>query len=316
MSKIVFLDSDTLPYPIDKPEWVTDWRDLPATLQETEVVVQALDQAAICITNKIKITPAILAQCPQLKYICVAATGYDCIDLQACREHGITVSNVPGYSRQSVAESVVASIFALRRNLLRYQAIGKSGWSDSSHFCVHDRPILDVQGAVLGIFGHGAIGAEVARLAQGLGLDVMLAEHRGRVDVRDGYSRFETVIATADILTLHCPLTPATQSMIGQAEIANMKPGALLINTARGPLVSEDAVIDGLARGALGGAALDVLITEPPTGQESLLKADHPNLIITPHVAWAAQDGLSRLAAGIAENLNAYHSGQPINVVS
>lgn len=316
MSKIVFLDSDTLPHPIEKPEWVTDWCDLPATPQETEAVVQALEQATICITNKIRITPAILARCPQLKYICVAATGFDCIDLQACREHGITVSNVPGYSRQSVAESVIASIFALRRNLVRYQALGKSSWSDSSHFCIHDRPILDVRGAVLGIFGYGAIGAEVARLAKGLGLEVMLAEHRGKTDVRDGYTRFETVIATADILTLHCPLTPATQSMISQAEIAHMKPGALLINTARGPLVNEDAVIDGLESGALGGAALDVLITEPPTGKEALLKVDHPNLIITPHVAWAAQDGLSRLAAGIAANLNAYHSGQPINVVS
>ncbi|MFO7746391.1 MAG: D-2-hydroxyacid dehydrogenase [Orrella sp.] len=316
MSKIVFLDSDTLPHPIEKPEWVTDWRDLPATPQETEAVVQALEQATICITNKIRITPAILARCPQLKYICVAATGFDCIDLQACREHGITVSNVPGYSRQSVAESVIASIFALRRNLIRYQALGKSSWSDSSHFCIHDRPILDVRGAVLGIFGYGAIGAEVARLAKGLGLEVMLAEHRGKTDVRDGYTRFETVIASADILTLHCPLTPSTQSMISQAEIAHMKPGALLINTARGPLVNEDAVIDGLESGALGGAALDVLITEPPTGKEALLKVDHPNLIITPHVAWAAKDGLSRLAAGIAANLNAYHSGQPINVVS
>jgi glycerate dehydrogenase len=316
MSKIVFLDSDTLPHPIKPPQWVSEWQNLPATPQETDAVVQALDGATICITNKIRITPAILARCPQLKYICVAATGYDCMDLQACREHGVTVSNVPGYSRQSVAESVIGSIFALRRNLLRYQAIGKTSWSESAHFCVHDLPILDIRGAVLGVFGYGAIGAEVARLAQGLGLEVMLAEHRNRAEVREGYTRFESVIANADILTLHCPLTPATQSMIGQAEIANMKPGALLINTARGPLVSEEALIDGLRRGVLGGAALDVIVTEPPTGQEALLQLDHPNLIITPHVAWAAQDGLSRLAAGMVANLEAYHAGQPINVVS
>jgi len=316
MTKIVFLDSDTLPYPIEKPAWVSDWQNLPATPQETEAVVAALDRAEICITNKIRLTPSILARCPQLKYVCVAATGYDCIDLQACREHGVSVSNVPGYSRQSVAESVIASIFALRRNLMRYQAIGKSSWTESAHFCVHDRPIQDVRGAVLGIFGQGAIGTEVARLAQALGLTVLFAEHRGRADVRHGYTRFETVVSTADILTLHCPLTPATQSLIGQAEIAHMKPGALLINTARGPLVSEDAVIDGLTNGHLGGAALDVITTEPPSGQEAILKLDHPNLIITPHVAWAAQDGLSRLAAGIASNLDAYHSGKPINVVS
>ena len=316
MHNIVFLDSDTLPYEITPPQWVSEWRNLPITPQETDAVVQAIGDASICITNKIRITPAILARCPQLKYVCVSATGYDCIDLQACREHGVIVSNVPGYSRQSVAESVIASIFALRRSLPRYQAIGKSTWSESGHFCVFDRPILDVRGAVLGIFGNGDIGAEVARLARALGLEVLLAEHRNRTEVRDGYTRFENVIASADILSLHCPLTPATRSMIGEAEIANMKPGALLINTARGPLINEDAVIDGLSRGQLGGAALDVLVAEPPTGQEPLLQLDHPNLIITPHVGWAAQDGLSRLAAGLLANLEAYYSGQPINVVS
>ena len=316
MHNIVFLDSDTLPYEITPPQWVSEWRNLPITPQETDAVVQAIGDASICITNKIRITPAILARCPQLKYVCVSATGYDCIDLQACREHGVIVSNVPGYSRQSVAESVIPSILELGRSLPRYQAIGKSTWSESGHFCVFDRPILDVRGAVLGIFGNGDIGAEVARLARALGLEVLLAEHRNRTEVRDGYTRFENVIASADILSLHCPLTPATRSMIGEAEIANMKPGALLINTARGPLINEDAVIDGLSRGQLGGAALDVLVAEPPTGQEPLLQLDHPNLIITPHVGWAAQDGLSRLAAGLLANLEAYHSGQPINVVS
>ncbi len=316
MTKIVYLDSDTLPYPIAKPDWVSEWQNLPATPQETEAVVKALEGTEICITNKIRLTPTILARCPDLKYVCVAATGYDCIDLQACREHGVMVSNVPGYSRQSVAESVIGSIFALRRNLMTYQTIGKTRWSESAHFCVHDRPIYDVRATVLGIFGQGAIGAEVARLAQALGLSVLFAEHRGRTDVRDGYTRFETVIASADILSLHCPLTPATQSMIGHAEIAHMKPGALLINTARGPLINEDAVIDGLKSGHLGGAALDVIVTEPPTGNEGLLKLDHPNLIITPHVAWAAHDGLSRLAAGITKNIQAYRAGQPINVVN
>jgi len=314
--KIVFLDSDTLPHPIARPAWCTDWQNHPATPQDTDQVVKALGGAEICITNKIRITPAILAQCPTLKLVCVAATGYDCVDLQACREHGVLVCNVPGYSRQSVAESVIGSIFALRRSLMTYQQIGRSRWAESAHFCVHDRPILDIRGAVLGIFGNGAIGAEVARLASALGMEVLLSEHRGRNDVRAGYTRFETVIAQADMLTLHCPLTPATRGLIGQAEIAHMKPGALLINTARGPLVNEDAVIDGLKSGHLGGAALDVIVTEPPTGQEAIFKFTHPNLMITPHVAWAAQDGLSRLALGITENLEAFHGGAPIHVVS
>lgn len=314
--KLVFLDSDTLPHPIDHPDWISQWVNLPATEQTTEAVVKALGDAEICITNKIRITPAILAQCPKLKFVCVAATGYDCVDLQACREHGVVVSNVPGYSKQSVAESVIASIFALRRNLLSYAVIGRQTWSSSKHFCVHDRPILDITGATLGIVGQGAIGGEVARLASALGMKVLFAEHRGKAEVRDGYTRFETMISQSDVITLHCPLTPATQGLIGQAEIAHMKPGALLINTARGPLVNEDAVLDGLKTGHLGGAALDVLVTEPPTGKEPLLKLAHPNLIITPHIAWAATDGQSRLVQGLEQNLAAFHAGKPINVVN
>lgn len=314
--KLVFLDSDTLIHPIDKPDWISEWINLPATAQTTEAVSTALAGAQICITNKIRITPAILANCPDLKYICVAATGYDCIDLQACREHGVLVSNVPGYSKQSVAESVIASIYALRRNLMTYARIGPSGWSDSSHFCVHDRPIQDVAGATLGIVGQGAIGSEVARLASALGMTILFAEHRGKHEVREGYTRFETVMAQADVITLHCPLTPATQGLIGQAEVAHMKPGALLINTARGPLVNEQAVLDGLQTGHLGGAALDVLSTEPPKGDEPLLTLNHPNLIITPHVAWAAHDGQSRLVSGLQANLQAFHAGRPIHLVN
>lgn len=314
--ELAFLDSDTIPFPIPAPAWLGQWHNHPATPQNTAAVIEALGEAEICITNKIRITPAILAGCPKLRYVCVAATGYDCIDLQACREHGVIVSNVPGYSKQSVAESVIASIFALRRNLMLYQSLGRHVWQQSSHFCVHDRPIRDIRGAVLGIFGNGAIGAEVAQMARALGMQVLFAEHRGRSDLRSRYTRFESVIEQSDILTLHCPLTPATQGMIGQAEIAHMKPGALLINTARGPLINEQAVVDGLISGHLAGAALDVILTEPPTGQEPILKLEHPNLLITPHVAWAAEDGLARLVDGILANLEAYHQGRPVNVVS
>lgn len=314
--KLVFLDSDTLPYPIDRPEWVSDWVQRPSTLQTTDAVVDALQGAQICITNKIKITPAILAQCPHLKFICVAATGYDCIDLRSCREHGIVVSNVPGYSAQSVAECVIANIFALLRALPRYVSLGRSVWPTSDHFCVHDQPIQNIKGATLGIFGQGAIGRTVAQLAQALGMHVLFAEHRNRPTIREGYTRFETVIAQSDVITLHCPLNETTRHMISQAEIAHMKPGALLINTARGPLVNETAVLDGLQSGHLGGAALDVLSDEPPAADHPLLQYTHPNLLITPHIAWAAQSGLSNLAVGIADNLNAFHSGHPIHVVS
>jgi glycerate dehydrogenase len=314
--QIVFLDSDTIPELIAQPEWVKDWTNHPATAPDPEQVIQALAHADICITNKVKLTAQILQKLPKLKFVCVAATGYDCVDLQACREHGVVVSNVPGYSRQSVAEGVIGFIFALRRALPYYQSTARLAWPDSPHFCVHGTPLLNVRGATLGIFGRGAIGNEVATLAQALGMHVLFGEHRNRHEIRPGYVRFETLLAQSDIITLHCPLTQATRGMIGHAEIARMKPGAMLINTARGPLINEQAVLDALESGHLGGAALDVLSIEPPVNAPALLELHHPNLIITPHITWANEDGVNRLIQGMISNLNAFHQGQPINVVS
>ena len=314
--QIVFLDSDTITTPLPVPDWATKWVNLPATPQDPDAVVKALAEADICITNKIKLTPAILARLPRLKFVCVAATGYDCVDLQSCREHGVVVSNVPGYSRQSVGEGVIGFIFSLRRALPYYQTTARQAWPGSSHFCVHGAPILNVRGATLGIFGRGAIGNEVATLAQALGMIVIFGEHRHRPDVRPGYVRFETLLAQSDVITLHCPLTEATRGMIGQAEIAHMKPGAMLINTARGPLINEQAVADALLSGQLGGVALDVLAVEPPPAENTLLLLHLPNLIITPHITWANEHGMRSLMDGIAGNLNAFSQGKPINVVS
>ena len=313
---IVFLDSDTIPVPMAVPDWVSGWKNLPATVQETDAVVEALSEADICITNKIRITAAILKGLPRLKFVCVAATGYDCVDLQACREHGVVVSNVPGYSRQSVAEGVISFIFALRRSLPYYQYIGRQAWTQSPHFCVHGSPVLNVKGATLGIFGRGAIGNQVGEIARAIGMEVIYGEHRNRHDIRHDYVRFETLLAQSDVISLHCPLTEATRGMIGHAEIAKMKPGAMLINTARGPLVNEDALLDGLQSGHLGGAALDVLSKEPPYEDHPLMRCNHPNLIITPHVTWASEDGVGRLIQGILGNLDAFFNGKPINVVS
>ena len=314
--QIVFLDSDTIPTPLPVPEWVTRWVNLPATAPDTDAVVRALADADVCLTNKVKLTPSILSQLPKLKFVAVAATGYDCVDLQACREQGIVVSNVPGYSRQSVGEGVIAFIFALRRALPFYQTTARQAWPDSPHFCVHGAPILNVRGATLGIFGRGAIGNEVATLAQALGMTVLFGEHRHRPEVRPGYVRFETLLAQSDIITLHCPLTEATRGMIGHAEIAQMKPGTMLIKTARGPLINEQAVADGLLSGHLGGVALDVLSVEPPRAEHPLLQMHLPNLIITPHITWANEHGMQSLIDGLLGNLDAFAQGQPINVVS
>ena len=217
------------------------------------------------------------------------------------------------------ADSLIGRQIWLLGNLfldLRGAASFMYNWPTSSHFCVHGAPILNIRGATLGIFGKGAIGTEVATLAQALGMHVLFGEHRGATVVRPGYVAFEELLAKSDVITLHCPLTPDTRGLIGPKELAQMKPGAMLINTARGPLIDETAVGDALLSGHLGGVALDVLASEPPVAEHPLLQMHLPNLIITPHITWANEDGMSRLTQGILGNLNAFVQGKPINVVS
>lgn len=311
---IVFLDGASLPSPLSCPSEATHWTERDKT--PLEQVVEALVDADVAITNKVRIDRSALEHLPRLKLICVAATGYDCVDIAACRDQGVTVCNVPAYSAVSVAESVIGSLFALRRHLLAYRAASVTDWPTSSHFCVHGAPIQDLQGSTLGIVGRGDIGSRVARLARALEINVLFAEHRGASRVREGYTAFDEVLAKADALTLHCPLTPQTRYLIGSAEIARIKPGALLINTARGPLVDENAVLAGLASGQLGGAALDVLYAEPPRADHPLLHSEHPNLIVTPHVAWASQSSVAKLKSVLAANIAAFAAGTPINVVT
>lgn len=311
---IVFLDSDSLPLSVPQPEWVSRWNDRPVTAPADVLV--ALRDADIAISNKVRLDRETLKQLPRLRFICVAASGYDCIDLAACRDLGIVVSNVPAYSAQSVAEAVLASIFALRRQLFAYRDAALRQWPTSAQFCVHAQPVQDVQGAVLGIVGKGAIGEAVARLATAVGMRVLFAEHRGRSQIRSGYLPFDEVLERSDVLSLHCPLSTATHGLIGTAELARIKPGAMLINTARGPLVDEAALLKALRIGHLGGAALDVLSTEPPAVTQPLLNLLHPNLIVTPHIAWASRSSLQRLAEALVANLTAFAAGEPINVVS
>ena len=311
---VVFLDGASLPSPMPRPDDAVIWTFREKTALEQ--VAEALADADVAITNKVRIDRVTLEKLPRLKLICVAATGYDCVDVAACRDQGVTVCNVPAYSAVSVAESVIGSLFAMRRHLLAYRASSATAWPQSSHFCVHGAPIEDLQGSTLGIVGRGDIGSRVARLARALEINVLFAEHRGAARVREGYTAFDEVLAKADALTLHCPLTPQTRYLIGAAEISRMKPGALLINTARGPLVDENAILNGLASGQLGGAALDVLYAEPPQADHPLLHCEHPNLLITPHVAWASQSSVVRLKAVLAANIRAFNVGQPINVVS
>lgn len=305
--KIVTLDAGTLPVRLEKPKNCDSWVYRESTREED--VVSVMGNAEIAITNKVPLRKSSLEKLPSLRFICVAATGYDCVDTEYCRERGIAVSNVPGYSTRSVSESVIASVFALRRNLIEYHCSANIEWSLSSHFCLHKSPIGDIQETTLGILGRGDIGCAVARLARALGMNVLFAERPGQFSVREGYTLFDDVISQSDILTLHCPLTPETYQIINRDVLARMKPSALLINTARGALVNEDDLADALCKGEIAGAALDVLVEEPPSSENKLLHVQHKNLLITPHIAWASKTGVNNLIKGINFNLAGFFAG-------
>ena len=303
--KIVMLDGDTLPERPVQPEWCSAWvwRGQTAPAE----IVSALQGATIAMTNKVPLRAETLRQLPELRYICVTATGYDCIDLDACRAQGIVVSNVPGYSTRSVAEGVIAALFALR-HLVDYAISSRDAWPASPHFCIHREPLQDIQGAVMGVVGKGDIGSAAGEMAQALGMTVLYAERPGAAAIRAGYTAFDEVLARSDVLTLHCPLTPQTQQMINRQTLAAMKPGALLINTARGGLIEEEDLAAALRQGTLGGAAPDVLSSEPQPGL--------PRLLLTPHIAWATRQGVANLLRGIEANLEAFAQDKPRNQVS
>lgn len=311
--KIVTLDGDTLPLPLSQPAWCDEW--IWRTDTRPDELHTALEGADIVITNKVKLRAEVLRDFPQLRYICVAATGFDCVDVDYCREHGIAVSNVPGYSTVSVAEAVIGYIFALRRHLVEYHQRALTDWRSAPHFCIHASPIEDIEGATLGIIGKGDIGSAVARKASALGMKVLFAERKDATRVRDGYLPFEEVLAQSDILTLHCPLSAQTRKLFNAGLLAKMKPGALLINTARGGLIDEAALADALKSGHLAGAALDVLCEEPPRTPTPLLAGDVPGLIITPHVGWASKQSLNHLINGLNANLAGWFAGNIQNRV-
>ncbi|MFB4357973.1 D-2-hydroxyacid dehydrogenase [Pantoea sp. BS_4] len=312
--KIVTLDAGTLPVRLEKPESCDSWIYRESTREED--VVSVLDNAEIVITNKVPLRKTSLEKLPSLRFICVAATGYDCIDTDYCREHGIMVSNVPGYSTRSVSESVIASVFALRRHLIEYYCASRIEWSLSSHFCLHKSPIGDIQETTLGVIGRGDIGCAVARLARALGMNVLFAERPGQLNVREGYTLFDDVISQSDILTLHCPLTAETHQIINRDVLVRMKSSALIINTARGALINEGDLADALNEGKIAGAALDVLDKEPPCPDNKILHVKHKNLLITPHIAWASQTGANNLIKGINFNLAGFFAGKIKNRVA
>ena len=273
-----------------------------------------LEYAEVAITNKVPLLAATLAQLPRLKLIAVAATGTNNVDLDYCRGHGIAVCNVSGYSTHSVAEHTFALLLALRRQVHSYHAdIVAGAWQRSGHFALLNHPLNDLHGSTLGIFGFGDIGKAVARIAEAFGMKVLVAERKNATAIRAGRVPFDQMLAEADAVTLHCPLTPETRSLIAEPELRRMKPSSILINAARGGVVDEAALAQALREGRIAGAGVDVLTVEPPRFGNPLLEMVGSNCIITPHVAWASQQAMARLAEEVVCNIEAYYSGESRN---
>ena len=315
MHRIVFLERDSIRAEIRRPDVPHLWEEYPATAPEQ--VYERLKDATIAITNKVVLRGELLERLPALQYIAGAATGTDNLDLAWCREHGLPVSNIRGYAVNTVPEHVMMLILALRRQMLAYRADLKAGrWQRADMFCFFDHPIRDLAGSTLGLIGRGSLGQGVARLAAAFGMRVLWGERKGAASVRDGYVSFDTLLAESDVLSLHCPLTAETRGMIGNTELAAMKRDAILINTARGGIVDETALARALREGRIGGAGFDVLSKEPPREGNPLLDLDLPNFILTPHVGWASDVAMQKLADQLIDNIEAFAHGDIRNRVA
>src|SRR3989344_745987 len=314
MERIVFLDRDSIQADIRRPGFPHEWRDFSAT--SPSQVTERLSGATIAISNKVPLMTESLAPLRNLKMIAVCATGTNNVDLDYCRAHNITVTNIRHYAIHSVPEHVFMMMLALRRNLSGYREdVGNGLWQKAEQFCLFTHPILDLHGSALGVIGHGTLGQATAKLGAAFGMRVLIAEHKGAVQVRPGYTSFETVLADSDVISLHCPLTPATHHLISAPELKKMRHHALLINTARGGLVDEAALVHALKDGVIGGAGFDVLTTEPPRAGNPLLELDLPNFILTPHVAWASRNAMQIMVDQLIDNIEACVRGAPQNRV-
>lgn len=314
MEHIVFLDRDSIRAEIHRPAFLHEWQEYSATAATQ--VAERLQNATIAISNKVPLMAGGLAQIKSFKMIAVCATGTNNVDLDYCRAHGIVVSNIRNYAVHTVPEHVFAMILALQRGLPGYREDVRNGlWQKAEQFCLFTRPIRDLHGSTLGVIGNGALGRATAKLGEAFGMRVLIAEHKNAQTVRAGYTSFDNVLMESDVITLHCPLTPATHHMIGAAELKKMRSHALLINTARGGLVDEAALVPALAQGVIGGAGFDVLTVEPPRAGNPLLDLDLPNFILTPHIAWASRDAMQTMADQLIENIEAFVRGEPRNRV-
>lgn len=312
--KIVVLDAGSLPpaTTLRRPGLPHSWQafesstaaDLPSRMAEAQVVV----------SGKVRLDAEVLAMAPALRLVAVPGTGVDHVDLQACARRGIAVTHVPDYAEVSVPEHTIALMLCLRRSLLAYRnAVRDGAWERAGRFYFLDAPIRDLAGTTLGLVGSGRLGLAVAGMARALGMRVLFAGRKGAAGVVPGHVPFTDVLMAADVISLHCPLTPQTHHLFGAAEFAAMaRRRPLFINTARGGLVDEVALVQALQMGQLSGAGLDVASAEPP-GPAHPLRAllGRPDFILTPHVAWASEQARARLAESLISYIEAFAQGLP-----
>lgn len=314
MERIVFLERNTFRVEFRRPGFEHEWIDYGETASAQ--VVERLGDATIAICNKLPLRELQLSRLPKLKLIAVAATGVDNIDLDYCKQRGIAVCNARHYARNSLPEHVLLLMLALRRNLTAYlDDVRAEKWQQAGQFCLLDHPIHDLHGATLGIIGYGFLGRAVGDLARALGMKLLIAERKGAQTIRSERVAFDQVLKGSDVITLHCPLTDETRNLIDREELQMMRRDALLINTARGGLVNETALLQALLDSLIGGAAFDVLGEEPPRHGNPLLEARLPNLIVTPHIAWASREAMQTLVDQLVDSLEAFVRGEMLNRV-
>lgn len=306
--KIVWLEADSLITPLPRPAFPHEWVEYPYTTPDQ--TAQRIADADIVILNKVRLGEEELRGASRVKLVAIAATGMDNVDLKACQVRHIQVKNVVNYGPQSVAEHAFACLLQLVRRVPEWQALVHNGsWSESRFFCLHNYPMRSLNEMTLGILGNGAIGQTLAGYARGFGMKVIQIERRGAEVIRPGYVPFEEGFATADAISLHCPLNEATRGLISDEVLGLMKEGSVLINTARGGLVQFDALRRAIESGRLLGAALDVLEKEPPPRDHPMVQWQHPRCIVTPHIAWGTLQSQSNMARLIRGNLEAFVEG-------
>lgn len=281
---------------------------------EAQDTAERIGSSEAVLLNKVNITEAVLEKCPSLAYIGVQATGYNVIDIEACRHHNVTVTNVPQYSTAGVAQLVFAFIseFACHTKL-HSDSVMAGEWTQSPDFCYWKAPLIELEGKTLGIFGYGSIGSRVAQIAQAYGMNVIVCTRTPKPEIRSPVD-ISTLFNESDFISLHAPLTEKTRNVVNRTTLSLMKKTAFLINTARGPLVNESDVREFLDAGRIAGYAADVVSEEPMKKDNPLLGAR--NCLITPHIAWAATETRQRLLDIVADNLRCFLQGKPKNVVS